>query len=74
MVPCFSRDKTPGSHGLFFLISTAMVVVAAAAVVVAAVVVVAAAAAAAGGGETPIMTVAMTVTTDMTSMTIGIGE
>lgn len=30
------------------------------------------AAAAAGGGETPIMIVAMTATTDMTSMTIGI--
>ncbi len=70
MVLCFSRDKTPGSHGLVFLISTAM----AAAVVGAPAAVVVAAAAAAGGGETRTMTVAMTAMTDMTSMTIGIGE
>lgn len=69
MVLCFSRDKTPGSHGLVFLISTAMVVGAPAVAVV-----VAAAVAAAGGGETRTMTVAMTAMTDMTSMTIGIGE
>lgn len=60
---CFSRDKTPGSHGLVFLTLTATVEG-----------VVAAAVVAAGGGETRIMTAAMTAMTDTTSMTIGTGE